>query len=187
MNNYKRPTALDEAANTEAMIVFAEQMTQFNASCDALRNIERNLSTTVNDVLKTAQVLSGRQIQTDDGTEWQQDVNLTNVASVCHRQTPGGLEFAVVERLPLKSKEMKEVLNRGHDAGDVLQSFIRDQRQVLRVWEEDVMAQVREHLAEKYPGQDMNIVAESFEIKMARAISETRMAAHQSQSRGMRV
>jgi len=37
-----------------------------------------------------------------------------------------------------------------------------------------------------YPRQDMGIVVESFEIKMARAISETRAVA-QSQSRGIRV
>jgi hypothetical protein len=187
MNYYKRPTALEESANAEAMVVFADQMTQFNAHCDALRNIERNLPMTVSDALKAAQVSSGRVIQTDDGTEWQHDINLTNVTSIGHRHTPAGLEFAVVECLPMKSKEKKEVLNCGYNIREMLQTFVRDQRQVLRMWKEDVAAQVREHLAEKYPGQDLNIVAGSFEIKMARAISETRMANHQSQSRGIRV
>ncbi|MGH7989230.1 MAG: hypothetical protein ACREDS_03415 [Limisphaerales bacterium] len=56
----------------------------------------------------------------------------------------------------------------------------------MNLWKEDVKAQVREHLAEKYLGQNMSIVAESFEIKMARSISETRAVA-QSQSRGMRI
>jgi len=45
---------------------------------------------------------------------------------------------------------------------------------------------VREHLDELYPRQDMGIVVESFEIKMARAISETR-AVTQNQSRGVRI
>ena len=63
---------------------------------------------------------------------------------------------------------------------------MHDQRQVLNLWKEDVKAQVREHLDEKYPHQDMGIVVESFEIKMARAISETR-AVTQSQSRGIRI
>jgi hypothetical protein len=187
MNNYRRPTALEESANAEAMTVFAEHMNQFNANCDALRNIERNLPMTVSDALKAAQVSSGRVIQTEDGTEWQHGINLTNVTSVCHRRTPSGLEFAIVECLPLKSRERKEVLSNGYDIREVLQTFVGDQRHVLRMWKDDVTAQVREHLAEKYPGQDMNIVAESFEIKMARAISETRLAAHQSQNRGIRV
>jgi hypothetical protein len=187
MNNYRRPTAHEESANAEAMIVFADQMAQFNAHCDALRNIERNLPITVSDALKAAQVSSGRVIQTDDGTEWQHGINLTNVTSVCHRRTPAGLEFAIVECLPLKSKERKEVLNSGYDIREVLKTFVGDQRQVLRIWKDDVTAQVREHLAEKYPGQDLNIVAGSFEIKMARAISETRMANHQSQSQGIRI
>jgi len=187
MNNYRRPATLEESANAEAMIVFAELMNQFNANCDALRNIERNLPMTVSDALKATKVSSGRVIQADDGTEWQHGINLTNVASVCHRRTPSGLEFAIVECLPLKSKERKEILNSGYDIREVLQTFVGDRRQVLRMWKDDVTAQVREHLAEKYPHQDMNVVVESFEIKMARAISETRMVAHQSQSRGIRI
>jgi hypothetical protein len=96
------------------------------------------------------------------------------------------VEFAIVESLPLKSGEMNDVLNNGRDAREVLQAFLRDQRQVLRVWKDDVHAQVKEHLAEKYPHQDMNIVAESFEIKMTRSISQTHVNT-QSQSRGVRI
>jgi hypothetical protein len=96
------------------------------------------------------------------------------------------LEFAVVECLPLKSREMKDVLNTGRDAREVLQTFMHDQRQVFKVWKDDMAAQVREHLVEKYPHQDMGIVVESFEIKLARAISETRMHT-QNESRGVRI
>ncbi|MGD0253505.1 MAG: hypothetical protein ABSC01_12515, partial [Verrucomicrobiota bacterium] len=67
---------------------------------------------------------------------------------------------------------MKDVLNSGHDAREVLQTFAHDQRKVFKLWKDDVTAQVREHLEEKYPHQDMSIVVESFEIKLARAISE---------------
>jgi hypothetical protein len=62
-------------------------------------------------------------------------------------------------------------LTSGHEAREVLQTFTRDQRQVLQVWKNDVTAQVREHLAEKYPLQDMNRVAESFDIKLARDLT----------------
>jgi len=186
MNYYERPTPLHEQANTEAIQHFAEHLKQFKANCAALRSIECNLSTTANDALKSALLSPGCIIQTDDGTQWQHDLDLSNVTSVCHRRTAAGLEFAIVECLPLKSGEMKEVLNSGSNVRDVLRAFAHDQRQVLNLWKEDVKAQVREHLDEKYPRQDMGIVVESFEIKMARAISETRVVT-QSQSRGIRL
>jgi hypothetical protein len=185
--NYQRPTELHEKANAEAMAVFAEHMSQFKGVCDVLRDIESNLTTIGNDALKTALLSPGRVIQTDDGADWRHDLDLSKITSVCHRRTAAGLEFAVVECLPLKFGEMKSVLNSGDNLREVLQTFMHDQRQVLNLWKDDVKAQVSEHLAEKHPGQDMGIVVESFEIKMARAISETRMVAHQSQSRGIRV
>ena len=186
MNYYERPTPLQEQANTEAMQHFAEHLKQFKANCDALQNIERNLSVTANDASRAALQASGRIIQTDDGAQWQHAIDLTNITCVCHRRKAAGLEFATVECLPLKDVEMKDVLNSGHDAREVLQAFVRDQRQVLKVWKDDVNAQVKEHLAEKYPHQDMSIVAESFEIKMARSISQTYVNT-QSQSRGVRI
>ena len=186
MNYHERPTPLQEQANAEAMQHFAEHLKQFKANCDAIHNIESNLPATANDAFRAALQSSGHIIQTDDGTQWQHDVDLSNITSICHRRAAAGLEFAVVECLPLKSGEMREVLNSGHNAREVLQTFMHDQRQVLNLWKEDVKAQVKEHLAEKYPRQDMGIVVESFEIKMARAISETR-AHTQSHSRGVRI
>ena len=186
MNYYERPTPLQETANAEAMTVFAEHMKQFKSDCENLHNLERNLTTTANDAFKAALQSSGHIIQTDDGTQWQHAVDLTKITSVCHRHTPAGLEFAVVECLPMKSGELKEVLNSGHNASEVLQTFARDQRQVLNLWKSDVTAQIREHLEEKYPQQDMSIVVESFDIKLARDISRQETLA-QNHSHGVRV
>jgi hypothetical protein len=86
----------------------------------------------------------------------------------------------------MKSGELKEVLNSGHNASEVLQTFARDQRQVLNLWKSDVTAQIREHLEEKYPQQDMSIVVESFDIKLARDISRQETLA-QNHSHGVRV
>src|SRR5450756_132315 len=171
MNYYERPTPLHEQANAEARQHFAEHLKQFKANCDALHSIEGNLAVIANDASRAALQSSGRLIQTDEGAQWQHAVDLTEVTSVCHRHTAAGLEFAIVECLPLKSGEKKDVLIGGHDAREVLQAFTRDQRQVLNLWKEDVKAQVREHLDEQYPRQDMGIVVESFEIKMARDIA----------------
>ncbi len=186
MNYYERPTLLQEQANAEARQYFAEHLKQFKANCEAIHNIESNLSKTTNDVFRAALQSSGHIIQTDDGTQWQHAVDLTKITSVCHRRSSAGLEFAVVECLPFKSGEMKGILNSGHDASEVLQTFARDQRQVLTLWKNDVTAQVREHLEEKYPHQDMNIVVESFDIKLARDISLRKTLA-QNHSRGIRV
>ena len=186
MNYHERPTPLQDQANAEVMQHFAEHLKQFKASCDALQNIERNLSMAASDASRAALQSSGHIIQTDDGTQWQHAVDLTGITSVCHRRTAASLEFAIVECLSLKDMELRDVLNNGHDVREVLQAFVRDQRQVLRVWKDDVNAQVKERLAEKYPQQDMNIVAESFEIKMARSFSQTYVNA-QSQGRGVRI
>jgi urease gamma subunit len=186
MNYYERPTPLQEKAYTEARQHFAEHLKQFKANCDAIHNIEANLPAIARDAIRAALQSSGRIIQTDDGTQWQHAVDLTKITSVCHRRTAAGLEFAAVECLPLKSGEMKDVLNSGHDVSEVLQAFARDQRQVLNLWKNDVTAQIREHLEEKYPHQDMNIVVESFDIKLARDISRRETIA-QNQSHGMRV
>jgi hypothetical protein len=69
---------------------------------------------------------------------------------------------------------------------ETLQAFVRDQHLVFKVWKDDLIAQVREHLAEKYPHQDMSIVVESFDIKLARDISQKPTLA-QNQSRGVRI
>ena len=186
MNYYKRPTPLQEQAYTEARQHFAEHLKQFKSNCDAVHNIECNLPATANDAFRAALQSSGHVIQTDDGTQWQHAVDLTKITSVCHRRTAAGLEFAVVECLPLKSGEMKDVLNSGHDASEVMQTFARDQRQILSLWKNDVTAEIREYLEEKYPRQDMNMVVESFEIKLARDILRRETLA-QNHGHGIRV
>src|SRR5271166_361920 len=111
MNYYEKPTPLHEQANAEAIQHFAEHLKQFKANCNALHSIEGNLSVTANDASRAALQSSGRVIQTDDGTQWQHAVDLTGITSVCHRRTAAGFEFAIVECLPLKDVEIKDVLN----------------------------------------------------------------------------
>ena len=168
------------------MAIFAEHLKQFKADCENLHQLERNLPATANDVSKILLQSSGHAIQTDDGAEWQHSLELMKNVFVCHRRAAAGLEFAIVESLPLKSGERKEFLNSGHNAQEVLQTFARDQRQVLQVWKNDLTAQVREYLAEKYPHQDMSIVVESFEIKLAREIARRETLA-KNHSRGVRI
>ena len=123
MNYYERPTQFHETANAETMIVFAEHMKQFKSDCENLHNLERDLTTTANDAFKAALQSSGHLIQTDDGEEWQHGIKLMENASLCHRRTVAGLEFAVVETLPLNSGAKKDVVNSGHDVREVLQAL----------------------------------------------------------------
>jgi hypothetical protein len=130
----------------------------------------------------------GGDIQTDDGAEWLHGVDLMKGTSLCHRRTASRAEFAVAECLPFKMAGTNAVLNSRYNAKEVLQTFARDQRQVLRLWQGDVTAKVRERVAEKYPRQDMSIVVESFESTLAHAISQTHVNAQsRSQSRGGRI
>jgi len=187
MNDHARPTQLQEAAYAEAMRHLAEHLNQFKAECEGLQNLEYNLPTLGNEAFKAALLRTpGPVIQTDDGTEWRQDAELMKNFLICHRRTAAGLEFAVVESLPFKSGEIKEALNTSHSVREVLNAFVHCQRQVLGVWKDDVTAQVREYVAEKYPHHDMAIVVESFEIKLARATSE-RQILGQKHSRGIGV
>jgi hypothetical protein len=187
MNFHERPTQLEETANAEAITVFAEHMKQFNAHCKGVHNVEANVATLGNTVLHAALESSGRAIQTNDGAQWRHGVDLMENISICHRRTGADFEFCVVECVPMKSGEAKNVLmNSDHSVRELLKTFTRDERQVLSIWKNDVVEQVKEHLAEKYPNQDMSIVAGSFEIKLARAISE-KPALAQNHSRGMRI
>ena len=105
MNYYKRPTPLQEQANTEAMQHFAEHLKQFKANCDALQNIERNLSVTANDASRAALQSSGRIIQTDDGAQWQHAIDLTEITCICHHRT------AASWNLPLSKSAVEKDVN----------------------------------------------------------------------------
>lgn len=88
----------------------------------------------------------------NNGTEWQHGVDLMENISIRPRRTAADLEFAVVECVPTKSGEAKNVLmDSDHSVRELLKTFTRDQRQVLSIWKDDVIEQVKEYLAEKYP------------------------------------
>jgi len=187
MKHYERPTQLEETANAEAMTVFAEQTKQFNAHCQCIHHVEANLATLGNTAFHAALESSGRAIQTNDGTKWQHGVDLMENTLICHRRTSADLEFGIIECMPMKSNEAKNILmDSAHSVRELLKRFTSNERQLLSIWKNDIVEQVKEHLAEKYPNQDMSIVAGSFEIKLARAISEKQTLV-QNQSRGVRI
>jgi hypothetical protein len=187
MKYHERPTQLEETANAEAMTIFAELMKHFKACCKGVHNIEANLTMLGNTAFNSALESSGRAVETYGETKWQHGVDLMENISICHRRIGRDFEFGVVECVPMKSGEVKNVLmNSDHSVRELLKTFVRDERQLLGVWKADIVEEVKEHLAEKYPNQDMSIVAGSFEIKLARDISEKQSPA-QNHSRGVRI
>jgi hypothetical protein len=185
---HHRPTPLEDQAHVAAMRHFKNEMNQFAAGRDAVKHLERNLSATVSTIHAAAhQPPQGNPILTDDGTHWHRSVDLFDNTFACHRPNATRVEYAVVEHFPASGRN--HIWNRGHDAAAVLQTFAHDQRQVLQTWTEDVSAQVKEFLAEKYPGHDMARVTESFMVKFAtRKLAEQHAITHtheQKHSRGI--
>jgi hypothetical protein len=178
----RRPTEIEDQAHVEAVQHFAEQLKQFPASRDAVKRLERDIAKIALAILAASRrPLEANPIVTDDGSQWHNSVGLFDNVFVCHRQTINGPEYAVVERFPSGTNE---IWNRGRNVVDVLKAFTHDQRQALQIWTEDTTAQLKEFLAEKYPGHDMSRVSESFLHRFTHAETQTHQ---QRQSRGIRV
>lgn len=182
------PTELEDKAHVETVRHFAEDMKQFAVSRSAVKHLERDSAKTVLAVIAASQrPPQGNPILTNDGAHWNKSVDLFDSARACHRPIIDGMEYAVVEHFPTTGRN--ELWNRGRDAEQVLKSFAHDLRQALQTWTEDMTAQVKEFLAEKYPGHDMARVADSFMHKFTtRALSKRHTITHshqQKRSHGM--
>lgn len=165
----RRPTPLEDQAHAEMMREFSEHFRQFHQAQSAVQNLEKNTRR----LAQKADQDDGREaqnhVQADDGNEWYVGQELMEKVYQCHRSTSDGMEFAVIERLDIKSGTSYDVLSQGNDAEAVLRAFTRNEGSVLRLWTEDVAAQVTERLAEKYPGQDLSRVAESINNRLTDA------------------
>jgi hypothetical protein len=177
-----RPTEIEDQAHAEAVRYFAEQLKQFPASRDAVKRLERDIAKIALAILADSRrPLEPNPIITDDGTQWRKSVGLFDSTFVCHRQTATGTEYAIVEQFPSGTNE---IWTKGRNAIEVLKAFTHDQRQALQIWTEDMNAQIKEFLAEKYPGHDLSRVAESFLHRFTHAETHSHQ---QNQRRGIRV
>ncbi|MGD0615434.1 MAG: hypothetical protein ABSA69_08365 [Verrucomicrobiota bacterium] len=180
----RRPTEIEDQAHVQAVRHFAEHLKQFPISRGAISQLEGDLSKTAlaANMAASRPVSPGNSIQTDDGAQWHKSVDLFDHLFVCHRSTPTGTEYAVVEHFPANGRN--EIWTRGHNAVEVLKRFTHDQRQALQVWTEDTAAQVKEFLAEKYPGQDMSRVADAFIHKLTtQEVSQQQTITHGHQQK----
>ena len=183
----RRLTTLEEQAYTEATEHFAEHLKQFPASRVAVERLERDMAKIALAAnMAASKTQPGNPILTDDGKQWHRDVDLMDNIYLCHRPVTGGAEFAVVEHFPARGRN--EIWNLGWNAVEVLRVFAQEQRRALQVWTDDLATQVREFLAETYPGQDMSRAASSFMHHLTHAISaRATQALDQNHIRGIRV
>jgi hypothetical protein len=194
MNNpfeHRRPTELEDNAHAEAVRHFAEHLKQFPASREAVERLERDADKIALTANRAATKPTPKEnvIQADDGKQWHKNADLMEDIYFFHRPISYGAEYAVVEHFAARGAN--EILNRGWNAGDVLKAFTQGLRQTLQVWTEDVSAQVREFLSEKFPGQDLSRVADAFIHKCTtQAVSQKHSLTQghaQNHSRGMKI
>jgi hypothetical protein len=188
---HRRPTELEDKAHAEAVRHFAEHLKQFPASREAVERLERDIAK----IALAANMAAARPtpqqniILADDGAQWHKNVELMENIHLCHRPISYAVEYAVVEHFPARGTN--EIWNRGWNAGEVVKAFTQEQRQALQLWTEDMTAQVKEFLAEKFPGQDLSRVADAFIHKCTtQAASQKHTLTHgheQNHSRGVRV
>jgi len=188
---HRRPTELEDKAHAEAVRHFSEHLKQFPASRAAVERLERDADKIALAANRAATKPAPKEkiIQADDGAQWHKSVDLMENIHFCHRPISYGAEYAVVEHFPTRGTH--EIWNRGWNAGEVLKSFTQEQRQALQVWTEDLTAQVKGFLVEKFPGQDLTRVADAFIYKCTtQAVSQKHELTHnheQKHSRGVRI
>lgn len=154
------PTEIEDQAHLEVVQHFADQLKQFPVSRDHVNRMERDIAKiALATMAASGRPPQGEPIQADDGFLWHKSVELFDNVFVCHREIGNLTEFAVIERFPTGTNE---IWNKGRNAVEVLKAFTHDQRQALQIWIEDMAAQVKEFLAEKYPGHDLTRTVENF-------------------------
>jgi len=165
INSFKdrRLSEMEEQAYAEIRQRFAEQMEESSAVHSAIQRLEQDLTRHTGNVLRQVVSRTAKPenlIETDDGQQWQRSVDLTDDCCLCYCMTDHRAEFAVVDRSSLVGTS--EVLTRNRTALAALQDFAAVQRQTLRIWAEDMAAQISEYLTEKYPSQNMSRVVNGF-------------------------
>lgn len=164
--NSRRPTSLEDEAHRATIREFSDQIKQFSAAQSAVGDLEKNALRFAKEAGEAARNHSPIPVVADDGNQWNMGRELMDKVHLCHRSTASGVEFAIVERLDMKSQVSHDVLAQGSKADEILRDFAKSQRAGLRLWTDDFSAQVREHLALKYPGQDLSRVVEAINHRL---------------------
>ena len=160
LKGWDRP-GLGEEACTEARCRFAEELKQLSAMRDVIRGLESRLANyaLMMNLSAVQTVIGNRLIDTDDG-QWHKNIDCFDNLFACHRFVGDSVEYAIVEHFP--EAGTNEIWVRGWSSVEVMHAFVKDQYYALQMYAEDVAAQIREYLSEHYPGQNLDIVDDSF-------------------------
>ncbi len=183
----RRLTTLEAQACIEATEHFAEHLKQFRASRATVDRLEWDVAKIALAANTAAsQTPQGNPIPANDGTQWHRSVDLTDNICLCHCPVTGGMEYAAVEYFPARGRH--EIWSRGPNAVEVLRVFVQEQRKALQVWAEDLAAQAKEFLEEKYPRQNMSRAVGSFMQYLTHVdLRQPIQALNQNHSCGIRI
>jgi hypothetical protein len=156
----ERP-GFDETVAAETRLHFAEELKELSCNQENIRRVEDSLSekALMMNLRAATTAVEKRLVSTDDG-QWRKNIDLFGNLFVCHRPAADGTEYTIVEHFP--ATNMNEIWVRGWSPLEVLRAFVEDQQRALRMHAEDVIAQIREYLAEKYPEHKGQPVNDSF-------------------------
>jgi len=174
-----RPTAQAEQVYAETRLRFMAELKQFTASREAVERLEWNLAKAAlaANMAASRPTPAEQVILADDGAQWCKSVDLMENIYLCHRATAGGPEYAVVRHFP--ERGTNEIWNWGWNAVEVLRIFAHEQRLSLHIWTDDMTAQIKKFLAEKYGGQEMSRVADGFMQQFTNAVSPQHLQSHE--------
>jgi hypothetical protein len=153
-------TEIEGQAHSEAARRFAEQLKAFSTNCEVVQRLEQDIAKIALAALTVSnKPPQGSPVVSDDGLQWHKSLDVFEGIYFCHRSTPQGMEYAVIEHLPTGSNV---VWMKGRNVVEVLKAVTHERRRALETWTEETAAEVKEFLAEQYPGQDLSRVAETF-------------------------
>jgi hypothetical protein len=122
-----------------------------------------------------------------------------NEVLLCKRMAEHGIEYAVIDHSPTASAYAKtngplDLLHTGNDPYRVLRDYLRSERQALELMVNDIAANVRVLVAERFPSQDLGRVVNSI-TRMCKKVARVGFSErtweypgqNQSKSHGVRI
>jgi hypothetical protein len=141
---------------------------------DSITRTERAFSDVLADSSAPLEEGTHEVVAEQNGGQWEVISSLLKQRQsellFCKRQGNGAKEFAIVEKLapnsPLaKAQGMWLVHQTSNDACLLLQDFIENERQTLKLYGNDIVASAQEKIEEKYPGEDMSRVIKAISVR----------------------
>lgn len=170
---------------------------ELSTVASALAEVEKSFPQLVNAASEARQ--TEPEMVEAAGAKWEVIKPLLKVGGSemlwCKRSVHGAEDYGVVERLEADSPLARaqgacSLQMTGLDAQTLLRNFLHEQREALGLYANDIVAEVTERTAEKYPGQNMDRVVKAVEARCAKKISSDQTTAPtqaRSQREGMRV